>query len=1469
LASLKTLESGRPELQYVSIVHGLPCAVRRAVSTIPAIRVFFSYAGSDAPATEPLVRALRAAGLEVFRDRDTLVPGQFWPERLERALSMADAVIVCLGPTGLGPWQKRETALALDRQSRDDGFPVIPLLLPGADDPPLGFLRLSTWVDLRDEPDDRQALAALLRAVRREPPSDDRNGADPRTAVCPYRGLEAFREEDAAFFCGREVLVERLASRVRTAPLSVLVGRSGSGKSSLLQAGLLPALRRDSAVAWQVVMLRPGAEPLMALAAAFDPPPADAGRARQLAQLNEAAACLRDGRVSLRQLALLMLDKQSDRTRLLLVVDQWEELYTQAHQTAGEAGDVARFVALVLEAADGERVHGVLALRADFYAEALRHPGLPQRLESHQVAVEVMDRSALERAVTGPAAAVGLRFEAGLLDRLLDDVGDEPGNLPLLEHALRELWLRRQHGLLSFGAYRAIGGIRGAIAERAHQAYHALPPSQQIAARRLLVSLVTPGAGREDSRARLALPEEAEERQVVRWFAGKEHRLLVTGTDPAGHPTVEVSHEALIRHWNELRHWVDESRELLRSRDRIQSARAYWEANGRPASLLLKGRLPLAEARRLLAQDGQIVIDDLRAYINASLRRDAARRWVAFVCMALVTAGSLLAAALFYDLQQREARARTTAEHAQAQAKAEAHRANGELRRAIEGDGQRLAQVARRHLEASQPHRAIMVAREAFGPLQEGLPLAKRPYVWQAADVLHQALATRPILRKVFRGHTGVVNMATFSPDGKRIVTAGTDGRAFILDTPTLKVERLIVAFPGFEVDPTGHEGPKSIDTAVFSPDGERLATTNVNGTVRLWHCRDGEQVLAFRATFQAHKNLPTSLAFSPDGLALLTTSLFEVKLWNAASGELLRELGGHGGDLILQGVFSPDGTRVAAIGSSGVAYIWDARTGEQLLRLGNVDQSQGYSVAFSPDGARLVTGHRDKARVWDVLTGQETLTLRGHSDNVGSVAFSPDGRHIVTTDAGNNAQALIWDATSGHQVASLLGHAEGKGLRSAAFSPDGRFIVTASMDDTVRLWEFTPPPPARLLWDERRVSNFAFSPDGSMVAATSVGAAVVWRSGHDVPVRLPTKKGNPASVVFSPDGLRVMVAGDDQSLESHIYDAQTLDPVGSFSPYLSTPLFPDAHPRFSPDGSRIVAPSGAFEGGRWIGDLARIWDARTGEALVVLRGHEGMVHTTQFIAQGDRVMTTATDGTIRFWSATHGSELVRIKVRDRGGIVWAAVSPDGVLVASGSRWNRACVWDTHTGELVTALEGARESTTVHRFTPDSRYLVTSDDQGVIGLWDPRDGTFVRALKGYEQGVGSVELTTQGDRLLAGGQDRTVRVWNTATGELLFFVNIPPISMSVHPLPSVLGSISAAFHPSGKQLLAQIRGYPSPALFFDLPDYTSIEDVVDAAYAAVPYQFTADERAELQLDLFGRPDPRGVGLDVLAVAPRR
>ena len=460
-------------------------------------------------------------------------------------------------------------------------------------------------------------------------------------------------------------------------------------------------------------------------------------------------------------------------------------------------------------------------------------------------------------------------------------------------------------------------------------------------------------------------------------------------------------------------------------------------------------------------------------------------------------------------------------------AQEQAQRANAELRRAVETDGRRLAQIAGRYLQEGRPHQAIMVAHEAFAPLKEGLPFQERPYVWQAADVLHRAMAARPILRKTFRGHKYVVSMAAFSPDGKRIVTAGTDGRVFVLDARTLEVERLLIPNPEtFRENGLSSDG--NVNWATFSPDGEQIATANEDGSVRIFRVRDGKPVLKF----QAHPKDVGSLAFSPDGLTMLTAvrGHHQAWLWSTADGTLVRKLIQNADCCVSQGVFSPDGHRIA-IAESDAVSVWDARNGKKLLRLGGVKLIRG-SVAFSPDGARLAAGgYKDKVvRVWDAQSGKEVLTLRGHeADMVGSVAFSPDGRHILTTGCCMFAEALVWDARSGARVASLLGHEAApqgglRGVRSAAFSPDGRYIVTAGQDHTVRLWEFTPAAPARLLRYEGNASRFQFSPDGSLIAAMADDAVLVWRPGQDTPVRLPS--GNVVDSGFAFSSGRIAVAG-------------------------------------------------------------------------------------------------------------------------------------------------------------------------------------------------------------------------------------------------------------------------------------------------------------------------------------------------------
>ncbi|HNP65992.1 MAG TPA: TIR domain-containing protein [Woeseiaceae bacterium] len=1451
------------------------------MSTSGTKRIFLSYHRVDGPASDVLAIALRGEGFEVFRDRDSLVPGIPWPEQLEQALVESDAIVVCVGPEGLGSWQKREIYLALDRQAYSDNFPVISLLLPGVDDPPLGFLRLETWIDLRQDINNPEALQKLARAVRGEPPLPEDTISAPQSTVCPYRGLELFREEDAPFFFGREDLVKQLADKTRQAPMTALLGPSGSGKSSLVQAGLLPALHKDDPTThWHVMILRPGNDPLVALVNAFDPPPDNLGRTEQLAYLNNAAMHLRQGDVRLLQLAELLLASLPSTGRLLLVIDQWEELYTQASRNNSEE-DVARFVTLIFEASQIERFHGILVLRTDFYEEASRYPGMPQFLANHQVPVEGIQRKGLERAITEPAAGVGLRLEDGLLERLLDDIGDEPGNLPLLEHALHQLWLQRREGLLTFDAYRTIGGVQGAIAERARQAYCALRPSEQNAARRLLVSLVTPGESGKDTRARIPLPADVHEREVVRRFAAVENRLLVTGRDPYGRATVEVSHEALIRNWNELRKWVGESRALLQIRQRIKADMMHWETNKRQKSLLLPRGIRLEEARKLLSHSQQIVIDDLHPYIRASLRRDVQRRWAGYAVAGIFLGITSFSAVYFYNLQLRETEARATAEQAQTQAETE-------LRRAIETDGRRLAQIARRYLESGQPHRAIMVAREAFGPLKESLPEQERPYVWQAADVLHQAMATRPILRKVFRGHTWVVNIAAFSPDGKHIASAGVDGRVYILDARTLAAVRLIIPNPETFRENVFSPMTENVLWVTFSPDGEQLATANTDGSVRIFTVRDGKEMLRF----QAHPGAILSLSFTPDGSALLTTSInhlnaSQARLWNAADGTLIRSIIDKGDCCVSEGVVSPDGRRAAIVeGRDGVS-VRDLESGERLLNLGGGESFPLiYSVAFSPDGAYVATGDSDGlVRIWDTRSGTESLTLRGHESRVGSVNFSSDGRYLVTTDAGPTAQALIWDVKSGQRLTSLLGHdVEEFGLRgilSATFSPDSRFIVTTAGNRTVRLWEFAHPDSARLLRDKGRARRFTFSPDGTLIAASSEGAALVWQPGKEKAVRLGDFSGTvESSVSFSPDSSRLLVPSDVFKSEAYLYDTKTFEQMLTFSPVSGTKVAADA--RFSPDGSKLLADV-SYEGlASFSWDLmsrelttsdngfARIWDTDSGKELALLGPHPNF-HDLAFVGSGGRVMT-AGGSFIRFWNAANGAPLVEIRVREgEAGMVQAALSPDGALVATGSAWIRAAVWDTHTGKLITDLKGARKETDVQRFTPDGRYVVTTDDIGIIGFWDPRRGELIRTIHGPEAGIVSFDLSASGQRLLIGGKDLTLRAWDVEKGSLLFFTDLVPyLTPDVKAkfgVPPAYGFIdTAVLHPSGAQTLvnASTMNLKFVGRVFDLP-YKNFKEVIEAAYVAVPYKFTADERTELELDIFGRPDPRIADFEYLTV----
>jgi energy-coupling factor transporter ATP-binding protein EcfA2 len=595
--------------------------------------VFVSYSRVDSRHAADIDDLLRARGLTSFFDRRNLSPGLPWVRGLEKALNATKSAIILIGPRGLGNTQQYERDLAFIRQTRDPSFRIVPVILPGAQVDQWSILQTLTWIDFASVAkvsDAPAELDRLVEAVRGEQASST---DAVRAAICPYRGLDAFREEDSAFFFGRGSADDRqspigqLVGKVRDHSFVMIVGRSGSGKSSLVYAGLVPALRRARDRFWNVLTLRPGPEPLRALAAAFNPKADGEAAAEYAEKISKEAERLRSGDA---ELLSHMIREELDRSegkpdRLLLYIDQWEELYAQATSSsvdkdrAPRHADINRFIDLLLNASQSAPVSVVATVRADFYDPLISHQRIRALLPTRHVLLGAMSRAELESTIVEPAKIAGLTFDPPqLVSRILDEAGEDEGMLPLLQYALKETWALRVRNVMTADSYARSGGVREAIRLTAERAFDELTADDQLAARKLFLRLVTPGEGQEDTRARGAMPDDPTLRKIVDQFTGPRTRLLVTGLDRADRPTVEVAHEALIRTWPRLRQWVDASREKLRARAAILQAKAAWDDHGQREDLLLPAGFQLERARAMAADPGDITIDDVKDYIASA-----------------------------------------------------------------------------------------------------------------------------------------------------------------------------------------------------------------------------------------------------------------------------------------------------------------------------------------------------------------------------------------------------------------------------------------------------------------------------------------------------------------------------------------------------------------------------------------------------------------------------------------------------------------------------------------------------------------------------------------------------------------------------------------------------------------------------------------------------------------------------------
>ena len=1191
-----------------------------------------------------------------------------------------------------------------------------------------------------DQPEVAARLLELAAAVRREDA--------PAAGLPPYKGLYYFDESDAEWFFGREVLTETLVDRLNTGLKSgqrflAVVGASGSGKSSVVRAGLIPALRwRQPSSGWPVYVITPTAHPLDILATGLQ------GEARRGISLRKFVDELVRQPEALSS-AFKRIAEDTGVAQTLLVVDQFEELFTLCRSEVEQEAFVENLLTAALQP-DGVAIL-IIVLRADFYAHCARFDLLRQALSKHQEYIGPMTTVELRRAIEEPAQRGHWELEQGLVELLLHDVGadpghfPEPGALPLLSHALLATWQRRRGHKLTLSGYTASGGVRGAIAETAEAIFHdQLEPEQRAIARQIFLRLTELGedTSTADTRRRVSFDElisKPEDSSMVHEVLTvlADARLITTEQDAA-----EVAHEALIREWPTLRNWIDENREGLRLHRHLTETAQEWESLGRdPGGLYRGARLAQAlEWSNTHADDLNLLERSFLEASQALANQETAEREAQ---------------------RQRELEAaRKLAENERARAE-EQTRSNRRLKQravyltiafVIVGVlalvasvlGQRSTQAERlafsRELAAASvnnlqvdPERSVLLALQALDEVD----------TLEARNALHRAIPELHMLLNIPAYPGGVPGVA-YSPDGRWIASMGAQQEVKLWDANSGELVRTFLGADEFSssvaFSPDGNtlaaafvtqvilwdttSGEKiatlsgeSVGTTIgynlgvgqlsFSPDGKYLATANMDGKPTIWDLDTYRKVMSLVAEMLP----PKGIDYSPDG-RFLTTGGDEgiVRVWDAKQGTELLTL--NLGGIIHRVSYSPDGTHLAAASEDGSIKVWDAVTGEIVSTPPR--QSGMYDVTFLADGRLATAGQDGTTRVWDPLSGQQLLVLAGPTSTVISVAGSPDGKQIAT--GGYDGSLRVWDAAPGRELITIQEHDDI--VWDVEYSPDGKCIASVSMDGTAKLWD-----------------------------ADSGQLLVKMVKGNN-----PTD--GLTSLAFSPNGEQIATGGLDGKVT--LWDSHSGNKLNTLSGHNSL-VFDIA---FSRDGKRLASVA-------WDG-TAKVWNLLSGKEITTFTGHQAnsFVSGVTFSADGKRVFTGADDKFIRIWDAVTGQELGVISGEGKE-IYGVLLSPDGNLLAVSDQDGVITLWDANSLEKIRTLVGHAGLVNRIAFSGDGSHLASASFDRLAKVWDVSTGEELVSLYGNTGNVFGVSFSPDGNRLATAGADGTVRIYTLQLNDLV------------------------------------------------------------------------------------------------------
>lgn len=1238
----------------------------------------------------------------------------------------------------------------------------------------------------------------------------------------PYKGLQAFEESDTEDFFGRDALIERLVTRLDQSQLAAnqpapsgrflaVVGPSGSGKSSVVRAGLIPALRAGKLPGsdqWLIADMYPGAYPfeelrvmLTGLGIHRQALGAPQGMTCRASQTENSDTLPFDMLIQSMTLALSNTTNGSDhavRREFVLVIDQFEEFFTQCADEQIRL-DFFDFIHHLVTAPDLP-VRVIVTLRADFYDRPLRYHALAELIRHHTELIVPLTPDELEQAITGPAQRIGLDIEPDLVKAMLWDVATQPGSLPLLQYTLTELFDHRDGRTLTRTAYEQHGRIMGTLVRRAETLFKSLSEPQQHMARQLFLRLVAPGDGIADTRRRVPLVEldslmggDDRERDdhtdpleiVIDLFS--RYRLLTFDHEPVNRQaTVEIAHEALITSWERLHTWVDQHRDGLRLHRALTEAAQRWENLNRDAGALYRGAL-LARAREWV-QIGDTRLNALEQHFLATSieaqerdereKEEAQQRELA------------QARALAVSEQQRADVERQRAEEQQRRADAERQHAEAEHQRA---EVERLRAEERETTARRLRRRAVVLSVTVAVAL-----LAMLAAVLAGVQAQQREVEAR---RERIRAeqHATMTEGLALAAEANIQLSHGDPNQALALALAAIEKNNAIpyadilvsdAAYTAARRQFAGHMD--SVQRAIFSPDGQTIVSASSDGTIYLWDTHSGEEL----HRFEGHTSGVYDIACSPDGRFLLSAAKdATVRLWDIAQGQELRRFQGHT-DAVYSVAFTPDGQKALSASRDTTIRVWDvhasSRTRSPLLnvlrghtdavwrvvvspdgrlavsashdltmRLWDIERGKEIAqlhdwvndVAFSPDGRTLISGSvAGVVRLWDIADGRERMRLNAPLDPVWSVAFSLDGNTVLTGSQG--ASMRLWDVATGDEVRHFNGHADA--VSSVAYSPDGTMLLSASHDGTLRLWDMDNGAQVQKIVAPRAVSveQVFFMPDGvSLVSRLITGTLNVWDSttgAHLASFTLPTERMNQLDRVDDP--LAQFITQQAGILTSS-------NTISSTIPYVGAQPVAEGGLAVRPDGRMVAASSNS--------SLIWVWSIGDDGTIELpprrLAGHSDWVSSLTFSPDGRWLISAANDRTMRVWDVDSGEALYRFE-RSMGHVQAVVSAPDGTMLVSGSDDSIVRVWDIEANEEVRRFIGHTGLVSSVAFSPDGQAIVSGSHDKTVRVWDMQTGQEYHRFIGHTGRVTSVAFSPDGQQCLSASQDGTVRVWDVATG---------------------------------------------------------------------------------------------------------